>query len=242
MRRLVPRHSSYTKTDSVLLNAHAINALQRPAEKDWRSVVDWIYSSAPLVAHEQLYIRKREDLVTLRKGRECANFDIFVERMLLWIDDSLSWCGWKNNIIKASPLTLSAIRSNERPPRHLLTPHTIQRTFVTAELRAKTSNGIVRYYDSDRLDHLANLVIIAIILILLVLPVAAMYATSNSSQTSPFEAIGILMVFTMVFGTAMSSLTRATRQELFAASAAYCAVLVVFIGNFSIQTVEIAEV
>jgi hypothetical protein len=33
----------------------------------------------------------------------------------------------------------------------------------------------------------------------------------------------------------MSSLTKATRQELFAASAAYCAVLVVFIGNFTPQ-------
>jgi hypothetical protein len=91
----------------------------------------------------------------------------------------------------------------------------------------------VRYYDTDKLDQLANLVIIAIILVLLVLPVTAIYATSNAGQASPFEAIGILMVFTLVFGTAMSSLTRATRQELFAASAAYCAVLVVFIGSFS---------
>lgn len=49
---------------------------------------------------------------------------------------------------------------------------------------------------------------------------------------------GVLIVFTCVFGMAMSSLTTAKRHELFAASAAYAAVLVVFIGNFGVQQVE----
>ena len=48
-----------------------------------------------------------------------------------------------------------------------------------------------------------------------------------------FEAIGVLVVFTLLFCACMSLLTTAKRHELFAASAAYCAVLVVFISNFS---------
>lgn len=56
--------------------------------------------------------------------------------------------------------------------------------------------------------------------------------TSIGDRTSTFDAIGILVVFTLLFSAAMSVLTKAARHELFAASAAYCAVLVVFITNF----------
>lgn len=47
-----------------------------------------------------------------------------------------------------------------------------------------------------------------------------------------FLNIGLLPVFTVLFASAMASLAKARRAELFAASAAYCAVLIVFIGNF----------
>ena len=71
---------------------------------------------------------------------------------------------------------------------------------------------------------------------LLVLPVVAMYKlTCIGDRTSIFDAIGILVVFTLLFSAAMSLLTKAKRHELFAASAAYCAVLVVFISNFGGQ-------
>jgi hypothetical protein len=56
--------------------------------------------------------------------------------------------------------------------------------------------------------------------------------TSVGDRNSTFDAVGILVVFTLLFSAAMSLLTKAKRHELFAASAAYCAVLVVFISNF----------
>jgi len=74
-----------------------------------------------------------------------------------------------------------------------------------------------------------------IIFVLLVLPVVAMYRLTSIGKGShgTFDAIGILVIFTLLFCAAMSMLTKAKRHELFAASAAYCAVLVVFISNFS---------
>jgi len=57
--------------------------------------------------------------------------------------------------------------------------------------------------------------------------------TSLGNIQSMFPAIGVLIIFTLLFSAAMSLLTKAKRHELFAASAAYCAVLVVFITNFS---------
>lgn len=119
--------------------------------------------------------------------------------------------------------------------------NTRQKVFRTRELQDKTLGERPVYYDPARVGKLVNLVITAVIFVLLVLPVVAMYRLSNVAETSsPFAAIAILIIFTLLFGITMSSLTKATRQELFAASAAYCAVLVVFISNFSTQTVVIA--
>lgn len=77
-----------------------------------------------------------------------------------------------------------------------------------------------------------NLVITSVIFVLLAAPVLVMYKLSCLKTTEAvFAAIGVLMVFALLFAAALSMLTKARRHELFAASAAYCAVLVVFIGS-----------
>jgi len=114
-----------------------------------------------------------------------------------------------------------------------------QRIFITEEMRQKTNNLRIYYYAPQRVDTLVNLIITAIIFTLLVVPVVLMYEMAQVGGTaSPLESIGILTVFTLLFGLAMSALTTAKRQELFAASAAYCAVLVVFVSNFGGQQVK----
>jgi ABC-type transport system involved in cytochrome bd biosynthesis fused ATPase/permease subunit len=109
----------------------------------------------------------------------------------------------------------------------------IQKLFATKELREKTDDKHIHYYSQSRIEKLVGFIITLIIFILLVLPVVAMYKlTSLGNRNSTFDAVGILVVFTLLFSAAMSLLTKAKRHELFAASAAYCAVLVVFISNF----------
>lgn len=85
------------------------------------------------------------------------------------------------------------------------------------------------------------MIIALIIFVIMVIPVFGMYwlSESDGNRRSPFEAFGILIISTLLFGATMSALTKAKRAELFAASAAYCAVLVVFITNFSTQTVSV---
>ena len=118
----------------------------------------------------------------------------------------------------------------------------MQNVFMTKSLREKTSDPDLKYYAPARVDTLVGVVITMIIFVLLVLPVVVMYELTNIGESaSAFEAIGILIIFTLTFGMAMSLLTTAKRHELFAASAAYCAVLVVFIGNFGVQQVELIK-
>lgn len=128
-----------------------------------------------------------------------------------------------------------------------------QKYFRTPEAMEKTTDPYVSLYSSSRIDKVVNMLITFVIFCLLVVPVITMYqltntaahvvtdASGNTTTTSQvdidsrdtFNAVGVLIVFTLLFSAAMSLLTKAARHELFAASAAYCAILVVFIGNFT---------
>jgi len=110
-----------------------------------------------------------------------------------------------------------------------------KRIFSTKELRVKNGDDKhVHYYSQSRVGKLVGIIITLIIFILLILPVVIMYKlTSIGERNSAFDAVGVLVVFTLLFSAAMSLLTKAQRHELFAASAAYSAVLVVFISNFN---------
>jgi hypothetical protein len=104
--------------------------------------------------------------------------------------------------------------------------------FCTSDQKRKTSDEKVYYFSPSRVSRLVNLVLTGVIFLLLVAPVVSMYRLSTiKTNEAMFAAIGVLMIFTLLFAAAMSLLTKARRHELFAASAAYCAVLVVFVGS-----------
>jgi hypothetical protein len=213
--------------DEILMKARDIGAFQRPSNRDYRSLRQWFYNEGPLsYAREAEFIKRKEDLRTLRHGREWAGFD-----------------GWMEDSIRKLPRGLARVSSlsytqgYQRDMNIVLT--TNQWLFTTPELRDKTKDKHIYYFSPSRVEKLVGLIITLIIFILLVLPVVAMYKlTSVGDRNSTFDAIGILVVFTMLFCAAMSLLTKAKRHELFAASAAYCAVLVVFISNFSNASVR----
>jgi hypothetical protein len=57
-------------------------SLNRPAERDFKSVEAHLFSKKPLVDEEYGFIYQKEDLITLRDGREMAVLDSFTERLL----------------------------------------------------------------------------------------------------------------------------------------------------------------
>jgi hypothetical protein len=72
--------------DELLIKTKELVALQRPSNRDYRSVRHWIHNVAPLVSEEQDYILWKEDIITLRHGREWAGFDGLVEELLHKMD------------------------------------------------------------------------------------------------------------------------------------------------------------
>jgi hypothetical protein len=57
-------------------------ALNKPAARDYKSVEAYIFDKKPLVDEETGFIYRKEDLITLRDGREMALLDSFTEKML----------------------------------------------------------------------------------------------------------------------------------------------------------------
>lgn len=72
---------------------------------------------------------------------------------------------------------------------------------------------------------------------LLLLPVLVIWELQSTQQYEARRAgrnqLLTIFFFTMGFSACCSILTKARRQEIFAITAAYCAVLVVFLGNTS---------
>jgi len=105
--------------------------------------------------------------------------------------------------------------------------------FYKERLRA-FEDKYTRFFHVSRIERLAVSVVVLVIVILLAAPVFGMYRiTWMGTHASTFFNIALLMAFALLFSVAMGFLTGAKRAELFAATAAYSAVLVVFIGNFS---------
>ncbi|KAF3005025.1 hypothetical protein E8E13_009013 [Curvularia kusanoi] len=205
--------------DEVLINVRRLEAFQRPSERDYRSVRRYHSNEKPLMDGEMESIRCKEDVVSISTGRERAAFDGGVETLIGQVD-----------------MTLKKIFNLQQGPL-------IQKYFRTPELAAKTENTNISLYSATRIDKMVNIFITFVIFILLVIPIVTMYHLTSSidlngndaaaTSRNTFNAVGVLIVFTLLFSAAMSVLTKAARHEMFAASAAYCAILVVFIGNFT---------
>lgn len=65
-----------------MLKAQQMVGLGRPAARDYESVEAYIFDKKPLVDEEMDFIYQKEDLITIRHGREVAMLDAFTERML----------------------------------------------------------------------------------------------------------------------------------------------------------------
>ncbi len=109
--------------------------------------------------------------------------------------------------------------------------------FRNKEQRTKTGGADLRLVAANRLDILVRTVLTLVAALLLLIPVAVLFALQPTSRADfrrkvIYQLLNVF-VFTMLFSASCSIFTKARRQEVFAATAAYSAVLVVFLGNTS---------
>lgn len=99
----------------------------------------------------------------------------------------------------------------------------------TAEERRKTDDEYVQLYSKKRVDLLVRLILTIFTVALLMAPTAVLFLVPEHAVVK----LVVIVVFTMLFSAALGIFTKAKRHEMFAATAAYCAVLVVFLGNLT---------
>ena len=113
----------------------------------------------------------------------------------------------------------------------------LQAIFRSHEQRLKTGNEDLQLLSTQRLDIFLQIVLTIIATVLLLAPVFTLFRLQPTTQaefhTKSNYQILTVFVFTLVFSASCSIFTKAKRQEVFTATAAYCAVLVVFLGNTS---------
>ncbi|KIV79938.1 hypothetical protein PV11_07477 [Exophiala sideris] len=191
----------------LIVAARDMTALNKPTSSEYDSVWWWMRDNDPLRSEDARFIREREDLITLRPGREYAWLDALVESFLRW----LPW-----------PALGNLFRSEETRLKTEVPP-------------GEPSNGVenVVYYTRRRIEGLVNTIMIFMVLAILIIPVYILFHLSERPQTTQNTAIciGVLLVSTLAFAAGVSLFSRAKRHEVLAASAGYCALLVVFIGN-----------
>jgi hypothetical protein len=73
-------HEKLVKYDEILIKARELNAFQKPSSRDYSSLRAWFDNEEHLSSvAESEFVRRKEDLITLRQGREWAGFDGWVE-------------------------------------------------------------------------------------------------------------------------------------------------------------------
>lgn len=78
----------------LLSSAQQLVAMNKPSPSEWKSVCNYFHNNNPLRRDEQKWIQCREDLVTLRPGREHAWLDAVIEHFLKWTHCSLVEVGY----------------------------------------------------------------------------------------------------------------------------------------------------
>lgn len=74
---------------NLLQTAQAMVALSKPSSSEWNSVANFIDNEKPLVKDQRNFILRKEDLITLRPGREYAWLDSFIEKLLRWCNSPI---------------------------------------------------------------------------------------------------------------------------------------------------------
>ncbi|CZS93270.1 uncharacterized protein RAG0_03637 [Rhynchosporium agropyri] len=205
-REIEENFKQYT---SLLAAARDLATFNRPPTRDFESVRSYFDEETPLSSKKERYIYRREDLITLKPGRENAWLDVLVERFM-------------QNI----PLRFTTVRPTTFPSQPQPTKSLALKLFTTQDLRAKVefkSTGI-KLFSRTRIDLLVSMVNVCIVVVQLVIPVYILWQVTTDEKVndgnSNSKIIGVLTTFTLIFSGTLSLFTRAKRHEILAAAAA----------------------
>ncbi|MCJ1272859.1 hypothetical protein MMC21_000648 [Puttea exsequens] len=229
-----PQKQNANQTEQSLTQASQSGELQRPTSTR-RTLVEQLRTKLEQYDNALLRLQSMQRMKkpTTRSQRNVNNMitdtESLVETEADWIhytSDLIApgWAdeyGWLNTLFEN---TLS-----------LLNAKITLKLFRTKHQRMKTGNDGLILLSAARLDNVLRICLTVAAALLLLIPVAILFrlqpTTPAEFRSSSNWQIGTIFAFTMLFSFSCSVFTKARRQEIYTVTAAYCAVLVVFLGN-----------
>ncbi|KAF2100566.1 hypothetical protein NA57DRAFT_74171 [Rhizodiscina lignyota] len=101
--------------------------------------------------------------------------------------------------------------------------------FSTNAQRASRGDEQINLYSAKRISFVVQILVSTLLIAALMAPICLLFEVDTTNKAK----MVIVFAFLILFPPLMKVLTRAKNHELFAITAGYCAVLVVFLGNFS---------
>src|SRR5277367_3140006 len=144
-------------------SAQTLTSLNRPTSHEYTSVENFMNNEKPVSRPQFNFIYHKEDLVTLRPGREHAWLDSQVEKLLKACDGWLVQVSYFSNLLvlpgKPTDFGLN------------------QKIFCSSESKQKkgSETAVEVYFDRERTETFVNAIITCMILALLILPVYILY-------------------------------------------------------------------
>ncbi|KAL9584968.1 MAG: hypothetical protein Q9212_001790 [Teloschistes hypoglaucus] len=177
-----------------------------------------------LVHEEYEWIKSGVDLAALAHDREAGRFAAFLKDMMDTISEKATLVSLCNEISHSSTSQMTT-----DPQKKAI--------FRTKEQKIITGHENVSLISPHRLDILTRTIQTIFATILLLVPVGILFElqpTTHHQDVRKNSRYQILTIFisTLVFSAACAVFTKAGRGEVFTATAAYCAVLVVVLGGY----------
>jgi hypothetical protein len=95
---LVQIRDKLVNYDEILLKARELNGFQKPSNRDYDSLRNWFDMECHLSSEaEREFVERKEDLITLRQGREWAGFDGLIESSIKRLPPRLSLVSLQNS-------------------------------------------------------------------------------------------------------------------------------------------------
>ena len=199
--------SSQSPSDGLVSRIQTYLSLKAPTSRNARTFIDWIDDHKPLSPEESSFIQHKDDFVALSDGQESGWLDGIVE-------DGLSWCLPAKLMKVQCPLSCRFISQLASQRATILTLEP-QKFFTSEEQTKKSDDDHLHLYSKRRIDVVVRLVLVLTTVGLLVGPSAVLYFVTGQSALK----ICLIMVFSLLFATALSVCTKAKRHEMLAATA-----------------------
>jgi predicted nucleic acid-binding Zn ribbon protein len=172
-----------------------------------------------LFEEESGFIYEKEDLITLRPGREHAWLDGMIERILQLFRCKLTMVSLTTVLSCGKILTINHRSSSA--PKLVLNPEACTSLSNTCKgTKERADDTVIHYYDRTRISNCVTMLMTFLILILLVVPVWLLYKMSVGGKIATNAgSIGVVLAFTLIVAAVLSAFTKAKRHEILAASA-----------------------